>query len=371
MGNKLETATKTPGAAIKAEMDKRSWTQSDLAKVLGKHQPYINELIQDKRSITPETALALAAAFQNSPEYWLGLDGQYRLSLLEPNTEVGKRSRIFNVAPIRDMQKRGWIHDTDSLDSLEKELLRFFNISNLDEKPRIHINARQPLATDDLSPSQIAWCIRGGRVATAVNASKFDMTGFVDAIPELRGLANHPEKVRHIPKFLAEAGVRLVVVEPLPHSPIDGAAFWLADDAPVILVSARHDRIDCFWHTIAHELSHIRHRDAQSVDSDLVGESSATDLEEIERRANREASDFLIPTDKLDSFIIRVKPFYSKDRIVQFAHRMKVHPGIVAGQLQYRKEIGWYANREMLSKIRGYLIQSAMTDGWGTTVPAI
>ena len=36
----------TPGQAIKSELEKRGWTQYDLAAVLGKHQPAINELIQ-------------------------------------------------------------------------------------------------------------------------------------------------------------------------------------------------------------------------------------------------------------------------------------------------------------------------------------
>ena len=176
----------------------------------------------------------------------------------------------------------------------------------------------------------------------------------------LRNVSNH-----HYHRVLR------LIVEPLPHSPIDGAAFWLADDAPVIALSVRYDRIDCFWFTLIHEAFHIRHKDAQSVDSDLVGESVATDLEEIEKRANREAASFLVPTEKLSSFVMRLKPFYSKERIIQFAHRMQIHPGIIAGQLQYRKEIGWHSNREMLAKIRQHITATALTDGWGKSLPPI
>jgi HTH-type transcriptional regulator/antitoxin HigA len=361
----------TPGNAIKAELERRNWTQNDLAAVLGIHQPYVNELVQGKRSITPEMAVALGAAFGNSAEHWLSLDAKHRVSQLQPDADVEHRARLFGLAPIKDMQKRGWIRPTDSPRALERELCSFFNITSIDQEIKIHANARQPLKTAALEPAQIAWCIRAGKIASVLDTDRFSSAALKDALPELRKLADFPEKAKHLPKVLATLGIRLVLVEPLPHSPIDGAAFWLADDAPVIALSVRYDRIDCFWFTLAHELQHIRHCDAQSVDLDLVGESAARDLEEVEARANQGAAAFLIPPDKLTSFIIRVKPFYSKERIVQFAQRMQVHPGIVCGQLQFRREIGWHANREMLAKVRQYVTSTAITDGWGKSVPTI
>jgi HTH-type transcriptional regulator/antitoxin HigA len=65
---------------------------------------------------------------------------------------------------------------------------------------------------------------------------------------------------------------------------------------------------------------------------------------------------------------MRVSPLYSKTRIIQFAHTIQIHPGIIVGQLQYRGEIGYSANREMLVKIRDIVIDSALTDGWGRSV---
>jgi HTH-type transcriptional regulator/antitoxin HigA len=47
---------------------------------------------------------------------------------------------------------------------------------------------------------------------------------------------------------------------------------------------------------------------------------------------------------------------------------MKIHPGIIVGQLQKRGEIGWGANREMLAKIRQYIIPAAVTDGFGYSI---
>jgi HTH-type transcriptional regulator/antitoxin HigA len=70
----------------------------------------------------------------------------------------------------------------------------------------------------------------------------------------------------------------------------------------------------------------------------------------------------------MDSFIRRVGPLYSRTRIIQFANRLKIHPGIIVGQLQYRREVGFGTNREMLVKIRESLIETTLTDGWGHSI---
>src|SRR3979411_1353349 len=112
----MATLPTSPGETIKAELERRRWTQTDLATVLGKHQPNVNDVIQGKRTITPDMAVALGAAFGSEPEFWFNLDAKYRLSLLEPNTDVKRRAKIFAMAPVKDMEKRNWIHATQSLE---------------------------------------------------------------------------------------------------------------------------------------------------------------------------------------------------------------------------------------------------------------
>src|SRR5205807_2566075 len=107
-----------------------------------------------------------------------------------------------------------------------------------------------------------------------------------------------------------------------------------------------------------------------SVDIDLSGEpaAGAPQLPEIEERANAEATCLFFPGDSLQSFILRVGPIYSKDRINQFANRVKIHPGIIVGQLQRRQEIAYSVNREMLVKVREFVTATATTDGWNNTI---
>ena len=368
----LSTPVEHPGEAVRQELEKRGWSQAELARIINRPVTAINETVTGKRGMTPEMAVALGVAFGTGPQVWMQRDSDYRLSLVDLSTsEMEHRARLFQSVPIKEMEKRQWINKGDSAEQLERELCRFYNVDNLEQPPKIHAHARSSFSAGDLNPAQVAWCVRAAKLASVLDAEKYKSTEFPDAIKEIRQLADFPEKAKHIPRVLAKAGVRLVVVEPLSHTRIDGAAFWLADDAPVIVLSARFDRLDSVWFTLAHEMSHIHHEDAQSIDSDLFGEDRADSTEQIEKRADEEAADLLIPHDKLRSFIVRIKPFYSKVRIIQFAHRMKVHPAIVVGQLQMSGEIGWNANREMLSKVREHLTKTALTDGWGSVVPVL
>lgn len=51
-------------------------------------------------------------------------------------------------------------------------------------------------------------------------------------------------------------------------------------------------------------------------------------------------------------------------KILGFAHKIGVHPGIVVGQLQRRKILDYAHSRRMLVRVRHLIIPSALTDGW-------
>lgn len=56
-------------------------TQGALAEAMGVQRKLVNELCNDRRTITADTALMLARAFGNSPEFWLNV--QRRTDLWE------------------------------------------------------------------------------------------------------------------------------------------------------------------------------------------------------------------------------------------------------------------------------------------------
>ena len=361
-----------PGDFIKEELEAREWTQTDLAEILGRPQRVVSEIINGKRAISPETAKGLGEAFGTGAQFWMNLESAYQLAQVKDQDDVvARRASLYSKAPVKEMLRRGWIEPSNSVDVLEKQIVDFFELTRLDEDIRFCAAARQSTFYMDVTPMQCAWLFRVKKLARAIQTRHFTPQRLDEGLERLRNLLRSPEEVRHVPRILAESGIRLVVLEPLPQTRIDGVCFWLDDTSPVIALSFRYDRLDWFWFTLVHELQHVKNGDGREqqaqLDTDLVGEQAARTegKSPSEQAADRFAAQFLIPEKELESFIARVRPLYSKQRILGFAARLNIHPGIVIGQLQRRGEIKYAHSRDMLLKVREYVIGSALTEGWG------
>jgi HTH-type transcriptional regulator/antitoxin HigA len=360
-----------PGDFIRDELEARGWTQGDLAQIMGRPLQLVNELVSGKKQITPETALGLAKAFGDDDAlYWMNLDNVYRLSQAKPvDASVSRRANLFSKFPVREITKRKWIEPSDNLDVVEHRVCRFYGIKSVDDRPQF-AHAAKADQYDKRSPLQWAWLYRAYQLAQGVYASAYSEPKLRAAVTKLRELLVAPEEIRQAPQILAAAGVRFVIVEFLPGAKIDGAAFWI-DQIPVIALSLRFDRVNNFWFVLRHEIEHILNKDGLVVDVELterLQRKESLPVEEI--KANEAASEFLVPKSELDSFITRVRPLYSEQRIMLFAKRIGVHPGLVVGQLQFRDEVPYTHFHKYLVKIREIVTQVALTDGWGT-VPSI
>ena len=64
----------TPGEMLREEfLEPMGLTQQQLANDIGVSYQRVNELINNKRGITPSTALRLGKYFGTSPDFWLNL----------------------------------------------------------------------------------------------------------------------------------------------------------------------------------------------------------------------------------------------------------------------------------------------------------
>ena len=69
---------------------------SGLANAITVSRQTVNELLRERRSLTPAMALRLARLFGNSPEFWL--DAQQEVNLWDAQQEVGEE--IEHIRPL-------------------------------------------------------------------------------------------------------------------------------------------------------------------------------------------------------------------------------------------------------------------------------
>lgn len=367
-----------PGEFIKEEIDARGWTQNDLADITGKSVRLISEVILGKRALTPDTAQALADALGTSAQFWMNMESAYQLSKLKTDAApVARRAKLYSFFPVKEMLKRGWVEATESLDVLEAQFTAFCGMKNLDTPPKFHsYAARRTTYTEVQSPLLTVWLYRAKQMAYGLTVGKFSAKSFDAAVAHLKTLMTNPEDIRQVPSVLAAAGIRYVLIEPFPGMKLDGVCFWLDADSPVIAMTLRFDRIDNFWFVLMHELRHVANKDGQSgsaiIDENLGAEGcEAGDKPDFEVKADNEAAHAIIPAVTFNDFVLRVAPLYSEQRIVGFAARIGVHPGIVVGQLHNRKQVPYSHYRKLIAKAKEHIVGNALTDGWGHHAPML
>lgn len=356
-----------PGEFLREELAAREWTQQELADILARPPRLISEIISGKRAITPETAKGLSEAFGTSAAYWLNLESQYQLSKVKViNDHVIRKAHLYSKFPVREMIRRGWVRTSENLEVLEQRFRDFFELDNLDEVPSLSHAAKKTNVAMEATPVQLAWLFRVKAMARQQQITNYTHEKLKNAIEKLKNLVTDPEEVRHVPRILAEAGVRLVFVEPVAGSKLDGACFWLDDNKPVIGMTLRFDRIDNFWFVLRHEIEHVLQGDGKEIavlDTD-IGENK-NGQPDIEVRANAAGAEFCVPQAQLEDFCLRVAPFFSEQRVVLFAQRIRVHPGLVVGQLQRKLDRHDFLRKHQV-KIRSCLLSASDVDGWGS-----
>lgn len=361
-----------PGEFIAEELEARGWSQRDLAYILGASEQGITQIVNAKRGISPEMAKALGDAFDMSPEFFTNLQKAYDLSKAkEPDPGVATRARFQSAYPIREMIRRGWFEDTD-VPMLEGQLMRFFRTNDINQIPHLAHAAKKKSYEGD-TPEQLAWLFRVRQICSEMVVSRYSKKALREAVDgQLPQLMTAAEEVRHVPRILAECGVRFAIVETLPKANIDGVCFW-ESDGPVVGMTTRFDRIDNFWFVLRHELEHVLNEDGKKksepsrVDVDLKYDVS-DDLPPEEKVANKAAANACVPTNEMISFYSRKAPYISEKDVVGFARRIKRHPGIVVGQLQYKMD-RWNWLNKFKVPVRKHIATSAVIDGWGVPAP--
>ncbi|HPA50365.1 MAG TPA: HigA family addiction module antitoxin [Thermoanaerobaculia bacterium] len=329
-----------PGETLRETIEAWDITQADLAERTGKTLKAINEIVQGKSAITPETALQLERVLSVPAAFWLNREARYqefkaRVAADEKSSKGEDWARGF---PVRAMEKRGWLPAGKNPAERANALLVFFGVASVDAWEvvwgDVAAQYRKARAFEGDPKSLFAWLRRGELLARDVETKPWSAAGFTDVLRSLRSLTLRPfdcalpEAVAHC----ASVGVVLVVEPELPKARVFGATRWLSPTRALVQLSFRYRTEDHFWFTFFHEAGHLLRHGKKDF---FVEDGTSTSREEEE--ADRFAAETLLPTRSLAGFLRSWRRDEASLR--RFAEEQGIAPGIVVGRLQHEGAI--------------------------------
>jgi addiction module HigA family antidote len=89
-----------PGRLLKRELTARTLSANRLAIDLSVPSGRVTDILNGRRSITADTAVRLGRYFGNSAQFWLDLQSQYDIAMIERKhgAEIARRVRPADAA---------------------------------------------------------------------------------------------------------------------------------------------------------------------------------------------------------------------------------------------------------------------------------
>lgn len=330
-----------PGEILSDELDARGWTEEEFAKIIGRPAQFVSEVINAKKTITPESAAQFGAALGTSAIFWLNLQDSYLLwkQVQDDNVQrnlddVERRANLRQIAPVIDLLNAGFISGS-SIAEQEQDVFRLFEMMSDRDTHGISFAARRSDAGEPLSVVQKGWaaCIRAS--AMELECSPYSAEEFKNLAMTLTGRLCDPSSFADFQELFAAVGVKLVYVKAFGRAKMDGCSM-IVDGQPVIGLSGRGKRLDKVFFTLMHEVAHILLGHLSDDSEIIVDEIGVTQGEEIERSADKLAAELTIPQD-----LPPVPAQINSKWIQQQAERLHVHPIILVGRLQNDGLIPW------------------------------
>lgn len=348
-----------PGESLAEALDDRHMTQSELAVRTWISEKHINQIINGKAPITPETAMKLDTVLSISSDFWNNLQKNYEETLARLEADKMIESEISCFPKFKncyaELVKHWALTNSKDTKVKIKQLLSFFGVSSLKsvittENLAFRISNKQKIDKETLS-----WWLRLG--ALRYNEQKktniikiYDEKKLKSALEKLRNLTKEKWNFwSEITKILNECWVAIYFMPYFSKTFVNGVARRIGDN-PMIQVSPRWKSHDIFRFTLFHEIGHIilhgkKDEFADLRDTEDIKENTFIDCDWLdlwhgdkkEIEANDFASNVLIPNDSYKKFLS--KNIFSDDTIHSFATKIAIDVWIVARRLAKEDKI--------------------------------
>lgn len=232
----------------------------------------------------------------------------------------------------------------ERLQELPSKYIKNDDVAKLNLFKEIHSNRKHHALYrkhDDASETLILYWLSRVKKLASMYASINDVAVFEviskEELKEVAKFSSDLSKLQELTSYLEARGIILITEPSIPSMKLDGSVFILPSGHAVVALSLRYKRVDYFWFTLMHELSHLcLHGDSlqSAIIEDFDSESSSL----IELEADKLALNSFIPRNIWRNCPPKYDP--SEDAVISFSHDNGIHPAIVAGRL--RKELNRY-----------------------------
>jgi len=346
-----------PGILLRDELIAKRIKQIDFAATIGMPSPVLNDLLNGKRSITPDIAVILETAIGIDASTWLRLQSEKDIEISrQKESLIQKQKEIETWQAIQDCCNTSYlIHAIPgglgkTLTDKIQNVLQFFHVNDTTQLKNLFIADVNPaffrksqslayVATDLFTWKQIAFN-RSEQIPDC--ASKFKLGDKERLIGLLSTIFfENNNTIQRISDLLREFGIKFQIVRNEKGTHIDGFSFWHGNN-PTITLTLRYHKIDILAFTLLHELGHLYN----SLGMFGAGSSVITLSEREENIEEQEADTFamnaLIPQKEWFLFKARNEtssPYSMKAKILSFALQNRIHPAIVLGRYQHDTNI--------------------------------
>lgn len=327
-----------PGHTIISLLEQNELTVEDFAEQIGRTKSIAQKLLEGRYAIDIELARQLAAVFGASESFWIAREHDYRASIETPeNLSVNSFEDLVSTLPMADMQKFGWIKSVKTREDKIVESMEFFGVSTLAQWQGRYENAfrgaayRRATAYASREIATTAWLRQGEIETQADEVADWSPERLKQELDGFRRLTWYKSPSLFLPKLkegLGKAGVKFAVVRTPKGCSASGAVRILADTTPHIQLSFRYLSDDQFWFSLFHEVGHL----LLHFDKMPILENTDLREEECEDEANEFASQVIIPMRHQEELLDLLA---SKPKIIEFAKKVGVAPGLIVGQLQH------------------------------------
>ncbi|MFO7896252.1 MAG: ImmA/IrrE family metallo-endopeptidase [Candidatus Cloacimonadales bacterium] len=318
-----------PIEAIKFRMEQENLKQVDLVPYIG-NKSKVSEVLNRKRSLS----LSMIRSLNE------GLNIPAEVLIRKENSNIPSQNYLIKDYPFNEMFKRGYFENFKGNLSKAKEyseelLTELFKSYNNEIPKSAYFRQAGKKSDQHALDSWIARVqqLAAKEIISDYNSDKINFA-FLNSLSKLSFYHKGPELAKEL---LNKSGIHLIILKKLPKTYFDGVVFYSKRGNPIIGLTLRYGRVDNFWFTLLHEMSHVmlHLNDSNPIIIDDFNDDFV-DAKEIE--ANTLGQDALIDKDlwaKNKEDLLRRKNI---PLLIKLSDSLNISPAIIAGRVRRTKK---------------------------------